>query len=102
MIDVEKMKQEIINRRKEFNRLLKLNQEGFYECKNFEFDSDTYSTELKKCEPFRLKEEPLDENPDFLVVHYKNGNGAIVIDVEEFKKMPLKKKKLILEIEEVK
>ena len=84
MIDTLAMERDFIARRKKFNEELRLNQSG--KCKKYNYITGV--TEIITCEPFRLKEEPLDENPHLLMITYNNGNGGMVIDQAELNKLP--------------
>lgn len=86
MIDTRKMEVDFIEKRKKYNKELELNQKGFY--------SETYyypkeeEVKLEPCKPFRLKEEKLNEEPNLLIIEYKNGKGVMVIDQDALNKLP--------------
>lgn len=105
MVDLIKMEEEFIAKRKAFNLELRLAQNGFkkvslwvrsinaYEhLKGFTIlstdDDGYYISYYEKCEPFRLKEKLLDENPLLISFTYKNGSGGMVIDQESFNALP--------------
>lgn len=85
MIDTLAMERDFIARRKQYNEELRLNQSGKRTVHNH-YPIDEVI--IEDCKPFRLKEEPLNENPELLIITYNNGKGAMVIDQEELMKLP--------------
>ena len=105
MVDLIKMEEDFINKRKEFNEELRYAQKGFKKVfawtpyinpyrnrEGFkivkEEDGGYTISYYEKCEPFRLKDKPLDENPALISFTYNNGTGGMVIDQESFNKLP--------------
>lgn len=85
MIDAKKMEVDFIEKRKKYNEELRLNQKGFYTRIYYYPELDK---KIEKCSPFKLKEEKLNEQPNLLVIEYKNGKGAMVIDQDALNKLP--------------
>lgn len=89
MVDEEQLKRDFIDSRKKHNELLKLNQQG----KDY-----NWCGELVECKPFRLDEQPLNENPNLMVVKYKDGKGCMVVDMDKLDKIPKAKQNKIFNL----
>lgn len=101
MIDTAKMLKDLLEKNRRFNKQLEFNQKGYirkvletnwlddYKYRDgfeiLEDDDGIYKIEFyeKVTKPFRLKEKPVSvDEKDFLIITYKNGMGAYILNMK--------------------